>query len=632
MRGKLRPPSKITKEWIAYGIAFLGGMAYLVQLWVYAHSQTPTLDEGTYLEKGYLFVRGVYKPFQPYGFWTNKTPLAFTIPGVIQVLFGEGLRSGRYFAIFLNVLMLAAIWILVRRLAGKLSAAFVVAAFALNPAWAKIYSTANSQILIACMLVWILALLMGRDRPIWQIILAGVLSGMLVMTRINMAPVPLFALGYVFWQHGRKPAILFLLSSAVVVVAGHALYWPNILQIWAPWLPAKITPFLNPWRLGVDGHPIWMANLSWISRVFSLFEGLRLNLILGLAVLAAWLAWSWRSRWKDDILYRAAIFLSALFAFLAVIHGAAALTDNYCVSCFAVYLQFFAPVGLILAAITFASWQPRLTALRQSAIALVVVASFAGLGFALNEEVGDALIHLQFPRVRSLQIMPGSIELWLLVVNKFGGDAEAVKQTLRQILPPIAGALIGGVFLGFAALVRVITRAVVGKKYPIASWGYFALIGWLAVGTILSPTPVMGADPRPHDCNGDVLASYEAAGRDLASKVSSGARVYLDLSVPTAVILYLHNPQIFPPQLNQGFSFYTSGDDDRLYRFGRWNESLARQWALQSDVVLIADNGYNAWWESIFEAGRFNEVQPTPPFSACDSRSFIHIYINQKKP
>jgi hypothetical protein len=92
--------------WLAEGLALVAGIAYLFQALRYAHTQVMILDEGSYLVKGFLFATGQYWPFQDYGPWTNHMPLAFLIPGYAQVLFGPGLRTGRYLAVFLAALML----------------------------------------------------------------------------------------------------------------------------------------------------------------------------------------------------------------------------------------------------------------------------------------------------------------------------------------------------------------------------------------------------------------------------------------------------------------------------------------------------------------------------------------------
>jgi hypothetical protein len=131
---------------------------------------------------------GQYWPFQDYGPWTNHMPLAFLIPGYAQVLFGPGLRTGRYLAVFLAALMLLGLWITVRRMGGRWWAAGALVAVALNPAGIKIYSLAISEVLIACMLVWVLALILGEDRPTWQVILGSFLAGLVGLSRLNLVP------------------------------------------------------------------------------------------------------------------------------------------------------------------------------------------------------------------------------------------------------------------------------------------------------------------------------------------------------------------------------------------------------------------------------------------------------------
>jgi hypothetical protein len=161
---------QVAAPWLAGSLALAGGVLFLVQSWIYAHTQASLLDEGAYLLKGYLFASGQYWPYQDYGPWTNHMPLAFLIPGYVQELFGPGLRTGRYLAIVLSLLILIGIWIVVQRLGGKWWAALAVWALALNPAVIKLYSLANSQSLLACMFVWTMVLVLGEARPTWQLL------------------------------------------------------------------------------------------------------------------------------------------------------------------------------------------------------------------------------------------------------------------------------------------------------------------------------------------------------------------------------------------------------------------------------------------------------------------------------
>ena len=143
--------------WIAEAVAFLGGILYLFQAIKFATVQVSILDEGAYLYKGYLFATGQTTPFQDYGAWGNHMPFSFLIPGYVQTIFGPGLRTGRYFSITLALIMLLGLWIVSRRLGGRWWAMSAIWVVALTPMYSRIYSSAYSQILIACLLIWILA-------------------------------------------------------------------------------------------------------------------------------------------------------------------------------------------------------------------------------------------------------------------------------------------------------------------------------------------------------------------------------------------------------------------------------------------------------------------------------------------
>lgn len=122
---------RMLASWMPYVLALIGAFLYFIQAWNYAHTTIPGLDEGSYLFKGSLYLRGIYAPFEPYGPLTNKAPFAFLIPGFAQYLFGAGLRTGRYFAIFLGLLTVFGTWITARRWAGQWLAAVSVWVFAL---------------------------------------------------------------------------------------------------------------------------------------------------------------------------------------------------------------------------------------------------------------------------------------------------------------------------------------------------------------------------------------------------------------------------------------------------------------------------------------------------------------------
>ena len=321
-------------------LTLAGGIIFLAQLLYYAHTQVSVLDEGLYLYKGFIFASGRYTPFQNYGPLTNQMPFAFLLPGLVQVVFGPGLRVGRYFAVFLALVMVFALWLTSRRLSGRWLAAGVVWMTALNPATARMYSQAITESTIACLVMLILALTLGGKRPLWQLILGGVLSGVTVMIRIDLLPLPFFLVLYILWQYGWKKSLWVALAGVATVVFSHALFWPNILRLWTYWLPENLTPFLEPWRQPAGASPFYDPAISYLSRGVSFINAFRFHFAAFIGALLAWAFWPRRTAWKSDENFRAAVFLSVLFISLMALHAWASL-GNELLCVLLPYLCFF---------------------------------------------------------------------------------------------------------------------------------------------------------------------------------------------------------------------------------------------------------------------------------------------------
>ena len=337
-----------------------------------------SLDEGSYLIKGIFYLRGVYEPFEPYGPLTNKAPFAFLIPGFAEFLFGAGLRTGRYFSIFLGLLTVLGVWITARRWAGKWIAAGTVWVFALSPMIIKLHARTVSEVVIASMLAWMCVLVLDEERPLWQILLGSVLATMAVLTRQNMILILPLLILYIFWNHGRQKAIWSLAVSGAVFIAVHAYYWPHILTIWAPWLPDSITPFLNAFRLPDDTVPIWDPSIDFWNRMNAFFQGMRYHFIALVGGLFALMMWSPRTDGKSAPVMRAAVFLALSYFILFAMHAWAALASQYesysCVFCFSNYLTFFDPLGILFSVLVFsAAWNRRPSRLVQTLAILFVL-------------------------------------------------------------------------------------------------------------------------------------------------------------------------------------------------------------------------------------------------------------------
>lgn len=598
-------------RYAAETFAFLGGLAYLLQSLLHAHREETNFDEGLYLLKGFLFATGVYEPFQPYGVLTNKPPLAFLIPGYVQVWFGPGLRAGRYLSVFFGVLALVGLWILARRVGNRWLAAGAVWAFAVSPVIIGVYSLAITQVLVNCMLTWVLVLALGEKRPLWQLIASGLLAGLLIFTRYNViAVIPLLGV-YLWRQQGWKAALLAMAASALVLLAGAARYWPNILTLFTTALPGRLAPFLDPYRYPDLGEPFWNPSVAWDGRLLAFFQGLRLEFLPVVGSLAAMLLWPKICRWKDAATFRIALFLSSLYVVLLLMHLWASVLNNYCVFCFLAYLAFFHSVGILLLVVLVQAWETNPGPLRQVVIVLFTLLLFAGLGFSLFEELGNDLITLNGGHLVSVP------SLWQ-VLSGFGWERKLAKQAASTALGLFAGFI-------FLFLVYVVYR---WKRKIVRNFG-FALVNAILLFGFLFSWALTGNN-RANTCNLDVIEAYEENGAHLAKNIPAGSLVYWDGGLSVVPLLYIPGVEIFPGQLNQDYAFRIGGDPEQLRRAGLWNEALAQQWKNEADFLLIEEARYNGWKDDLADGERYEELTPVPQPFSCREGSRIRIF--ERKP
>jgi hypothetical protein len=587
-------------------LSIVGILTFVIQLGIYAHYQVPVIDEGLYLYKGLLFVSGHYQPFQDYGPLTYQMPLAFLIPGAVQFLFGPGLGVGRYFAVFLSLLMIVGLWLTSRRLTNPTLAAGAVWAMALIPASAKIYSMALSEGLVACLVVWTMALTLGERRRMWQIVLGSILVGVILMIRIDLFPLlPLLCL-YILWQNGWKSAIWATLACLLPVISINAIYWPNILRMWAYWLPESFVPFLKAWRPPIGALPFWNPTISMTDRIRSLTEGIRFYFLPVVGALIALILWPLKSTWKSLAHYRITVFLSVLFFSMLVLHVWASLiqTKDSCVYCFPIYISFYACLGLLLVILTIISWRTSLDRWRQIISGLAIFFLFSLLGFDLiPDQYIETIMRLPVPRIRSLHILPGKIELSQVISNKFHLDLMAVHNIFSIIVSILFGALICGLILWIA---KFLPRLI--KRIPLnTSSGASALIFLVLVGGMFSPTTWLGNGYHRYDCSADVIRANELAGKALQKVVQPQAKIFWR-GVSPITLLYLPQARIYPAQLDGDYSYKLGGVMDDLMRYGWWNESLGLKWIKDADYILVAQKYYYGWVKNTLESGGYQEI------------------------
>ncbi len=629
-------------KWLPTALTVLAILVYVSQAVIYAHTEDVTMDEGAYLMKGLLFVQGDYRPFQDFGPMTNKMPLSFYIPGLAQAVFGPGLRTGRYFSIFLGALMLVGLWLAARRVSGRWMAAVLVAVVAVSPAVIMTYTLAISQVIVACLLVWSLALVLGEKRRLWELILGAVLSVAVVLTRQNMLPLVFFVLAYIFWQHGRKAGLVSGLVAFGVLLAVHVIYWPGILNIWRPWLPKSVRtlfPQVLIYDLGKTSG-VWNPQFGWLSRIFVFFEGIRFNFFALWGMLTTWILWPRRKDWQSDTHFRAAVFLSALLVVMVAAHYWAAAFKDYCLYCYSGYLDFFSPAALLLVAASFASWRRQPGRLRQIVGMGAVVVGATGLGYGAWQELARPVLNIQIPRVTNMRIQPGSTELWRSLSNKFGLSFD----TLQQLLPTLVGLALGLSLLALVAvwmrwsLRRATHTARAGSSEQTAArlydggqaaprtYGYVALIVFFVLGVVLTPSPAFAGGSLDGLCGGDVIASHEAVGAHLAQLVPPGSLVFWENDISPLPLLYIPGVRVFPAQLNQWYTYLKGGNPDKLEQHSYWNAELAKRWLTEADYALIADQYVDRLVASDLSPDHYDELATTPLTVPCRGRSNIHIF------
>ena len=599
-----------TYPWLPAFLAIAGFLAYLLHAVAIARTTGSFLDEGLYLYKGYLFATGQQIPFADYGVWTNHAILSFLIPGYIQKWFGPGLETGRYFMIFLSLFTLLGLWVFAKRWGNAWWAAGAVWVMVLNPAEIKVHTLAISEGLVAALLVWIVVLVVGEGRPLWQILLASAPTAPLVLTRENMAFVPPILFLYIFWQHGWKAGLLAGLCAGVLFLAGNAFYFPNNLKFWADRVPDFPFTFLRDWKLATPGSTsIPEPEESNLYRMVLYFWLIfRLHFVSLVSALVVWLLLPFGVTRPLSERMRAVIFLSVLLIVLYVAHVQVAFFGEFCISCILLYIGYFDFLGLMMLVIAAPVLLKQLAPLRQTVVFGVIALLILGIGFSSHEDLNS-----DFAK-RMIEQLDGTY-LWGTLIHYIDQPQLLLFRVTFVLLVSLV------VIVAGAILLLILRRRFTGGRL-----GILALNLLLILGLILSPTKALGAGSDFFDCAGeDVFASYRRAGAELSQVIEPGSKIYWEGRL-LAIFLYLPDVQIYPPQMNHVHSYFTGGDSDILLRFSQWNNELARQWLAEADYILVQNTEKVYLTEEMLESGEYVKVISAPRAEKCRWQSVIQVY------
>lgn len=145
----------------------------------------------------------------------------------------------------------------------------------------------------------------------------------------------------------------------------------------------------------------------------------------------------------------------------------------------------------------------------------------------------------------------------------------------------------------------------------------------LVLGVILSP--ILSGSLGYRDCRMDVISANEQIGVHLRGIIPEGSVVYWNGGLSTAPLLYLPGVEIFPAQINNGYSFLSHGDRAELFKFGFWNEEMDAEWKATADFFILEEKRYPEWKEFL-NPEQFDEYERTPVGTSCQEETHLRIF------
>ena len=633
--------------WVAVIVALLG-LAYFISLALgFADSLPAGPNEGEILIKGYQFAAGRYQPYEDYSPRLHQMPLAYLLPGAIEQLFGQGIDTGRAYAVVVGILTMIGLWLAVRRNSDVWWAAAAIWVINLNPLYVQTLSRVATESLVSMLFAWMLYFGLGAERQDWELGVAGFFAGLAVIVQFNLLLVLLIFVLYIFWQFDKHAGWLVVAAGVLPLIVIHIVYWPGILQIWANLVPEDSIAWLEPYRSPKPGlllpadfswWPVktWIRepqNLAWVG-IRALGEAVRVNFVVFFGFLVTLFLWPWRRKNRPGgrsiskaffNQHKQVVFLVVTFLTLFVIQLWAANGRTCLFTCLPESIMNFFIFGLVLVPAASVGWWEEMPFSKQILVVTIVFLVLLALEFNYHSDYADFrsdvvryTLDLKLPAWRDGKLAEGDKKAWEVLAEKTNFDQEPVRQFI--LTKDLAVTLVRWIkVLGYLILIIPLAYAI-SEKFMLGSenYGAFLLTFTLLVGFLLSGTNFYGGSAAVETCPNSVTAAYEQVGKKLSSHIPADSQVYWGLT-DDMVLLYLPEIDVFAPQLDGTSSYLedSNADPDILFRFGYWNGVLRDKWIEEANFILLENQAYTADWTERVDDGQYQLIYFSQPESVC---------------